>query len=206
MSMNDLAQRDSFWDRVRALLQRTPAGRSSAFAALGRSAAHQGPLDEALRRGWAMAAERKVSLCIMTVEVDCFTEYLAAYGRDAAEDCLDTLEQAIGAMLDRPDDRCLRVGQSGFLLVLPDLPVLMARSLATKIMAAVRGEGLVNKESHAGIVTVGGGLAVVNPQDGFEYSVLDAARNAVRKAQRHGLSRLDVADLRVVDDRQAKAA
>lgn len=205
MSMNDLAQRDSFWDRVRALLQRTPAGRGSAFATLGRRATYQGLVDEELRRGWTFAADRNVSLCVMTIEVDCFAEYLSAYGRDAAEDCLETLDHAVNALLERPGDRCLRLGQSGFLLVLPDMPMLMARGLATKILTAVRREGLVNKESHAGIVTVGSGLAVINPQNGFDVSVLDAARNAVRKAQRHGLSRLDVADLRDTD-RQAKAA
>ncbi|MCW5721281.1 MAG: diguanylate cyclase [Devosia sp.] len=206
MSMNDFAQRDSFWDRVRALLQRTPAGRSSAFAAIGRQAAQTGPLEEELRRAWSIAAERQIGLCVMAVEIDCFTDYLAAYGRDAAEDCLETLDQAIGAVLGRPEFRCLRVGQSGFVLVLPDLPLRTARGLAGKIMAAVRHEGLVNKESHAGVVTVGAGLAVIDPVAGFDYSVLDAARHAVRKAQRHGLSRLDAIDLNTAEERQSKAA
>lgn len=206
MSMSDLAQRDTFWDRVRGLLQLMPAGRSSAFATLGRHSGPSGLLDEDLRRAWSEAAERKVSLCVMAIEIDCFSDYLAAYGRDAADDCLDTLEQAIGAVLNQPGSRCLRVSQSGFVLALPDMPLLMGRSLAGKIMAAVRREGLVNKESHVGVVTVGTGLAVFNPADRFDYAVLDAARHAVRKAQRHGLSCLDVADLRAATERSAKAA
>ena len=98
------------------------------------------------------------------------------------------------------------MGQAGFVLILPDLPVLMARSLAGKIMKAVRVEGLVNKESHAGIVTLGCGIAVVNPQGAFEPNVIEAAMATLRRAQRHGLSRIETADLRGGEIRTARAA
>ncbi|WEJ57595.1 diguanylate cyclase [Devosia sp. FJ2-5-3] len=204
MSMMDLSQSDSLWARIRALLQLTPAGR--AYAGIGLRSGQNRPLDEEMRRCWALAAERHVSLCVMTLEIDCFAEYLAAYGRDASEDCMDALEGAIRSIVGAEEARCLRMGQAGFVLILPDLPVLMARSLAGKIMKAVRLEGLVNKESHAGIVTLGCGIAVVNPQGAFEPNVIEAAMATLRRAQRHGLSRIETADLRGGEIRTARAA
>src|SRR5690606_19270708 len=162
MTTTDLSQADGFWAKIRALLQLAPIGRTHAYAALGSSAGQNRPLDEELRRCWALAAERHVSLCVMSLEIDCFAEYLAAYGRDAAEDCMETLEGAIRSVLGTDEAKCLRMGQSGFVVILPDLPLLMARSLAGKIMKAVRLEGLVNKESHSGVVTLGCGISVVN--------------------------------------------
>jgi GGDEF domain-containing protein len=83
--------------------------------------------------------------------------------------------------------------------------MLMGRDLAGKIGHAVRREGLVNKESHAGAVTLGAGLAVVNPEPPFDKDVLNTAKMALRKAQRRGLGRLEIADMRI-DDRRAVAA
>ncbi|PXA98145.1 hypothetical protein DMC47_10215 [Nostoc sp. 3335mG] len=207
MSMTETSQKDRFWQRIRMLLGAGPGGRQAlGRAEPARRLSSARPLDEELQRGWMLCAERRVSLCVMALEVDCFPEYLAAYGRDASEDCLDRIEAVIVGQLKREGDTCLRMGQSGFLLVLPDMPMLMGRDLALRIAQAVRRAGLANKESHAGAVTLGAGLAVVNPEPPFDRIALDMARQALRKAQRRGLSRLDIADLRVADERRSVAA
>jgi diguanylate cyclase (GGDEF)-like protein len=202
MNMTDVAHKDKLWHRVRMMLGRGPGflhrDETSTPRSLERRATGARPMDEELHQGWMLSAERNVSLCVMALEIDCFAEYLAAYGRDAAEDCLEQLDQAISALLKRDEDRCLRLGQSGFLLILPDMPALMARELAGRINSAVRQLGLINKESHAGAVTLGQGLVVVNPEPPFDRALLDMARQALRKAQRRGLSRLEVADMREV--------
>jgi diguanylate cyclase (GGDEF)-like protein len=209
MSMTEAFQKDGLWQKVRSLLGRHAERRdarrpmSSEGARKQRSAVR--PIEEELQRAWMLAAERNVSLCVIALEIDCFGEYLAAYGRDAAEDCLETLERVITAQLKREDDRCLRQGQSGFLLVLPDMPMLMGRDLANKINQAVRREGLANKESHAGAVTLGAGLVVVNPEPPFDKDVLDTSKIALRKAQRRGLGRLEIADLRISEKREVAA-
>lgn len=209
MSMTEAFQKDGLWQKVRSLLGRHAERRdarrpmSSAGSPKRHSAAR--PIEEELQRAWMLAAERNVSLCVVALEIDCFGEYLAAYGRDAAEDCLETLERVIASLLKRDEDCCLRLGQSGFLLVLPDMPMLMGRDLANKINQAVRREGLVNKESHAGAVTLGAGLAVVNPVPPFDKDVLDTAKSALRKAQRRGLARLEIADMRLSDKREVAA-
>lgn len=209
MSMTEAFQKDGLWQKVRSLLgrhaERRDARRPVSQDGSRKRQTAARPIEEELQRAWMLAAERNVSLCVIALEIDCFGEYLAAYGRDAAEDCLETLERVITTLLKREEDCCLRLGQSGFLLVLPDMPMLMGRDLANKINQAVRREGLVNKESHAGAVTLGAGLAVVNPEPPFDKDVLETAKNALRKAQRRGLARLEIADMRLSDKREVAA-
>ncbi|MBN9333554.1 diguanylate cyclase, partial [Devosia sp.] len=129
MSKTEAFQKDGLWQRVRSLLGRHAERRDGrrSMSSNGSSRRHSAarPIEEELQKAWMLAAERNVSLCVMTLEIDCFGEYLAAYGRDAAEDCLETLERLISSMLKREEDYCLRMGQSGFVLVLPDMPMLM---------------------------------------------------------------------------------
>lgn len=207
--MTESSQKDWFWQRVRGLLGQHAAlragGGDEALEALRRRYPAGRPIEEELQRAWMLASERQVSLCVVALEIDCYVEYLSAYGRDVAEDCMETLERVIASLLVREEDSCMRLGQSGFLLVLPDMPMLMGRELALKIGLAVRRAGLVNKESHAGAVTLGAGLAVVNPEPPYDCNVLDVAKQALRRAQRRGLGRIDIADIRGGERRDVAA-
>lgn len=202
---------DGLWARIRAALGRDDAR----VPAYGQAAIAKNPnkksrlaqrIDDELRRSWAHSAERNVSLCVLTLEMDNHAEYFAAYGREAVDDAMETLEGVIAQLLPRETDRCLRHGRAGFVLVLPDMPALMARDLASRIAVAIRRSGLVNRASHAGQVTMSTGLAVANPQGGLDRRVLEAAHQAVKKAQRRGLARLEVVDLRGREDKQRRAA
>lgn len=203
---------DGLWARIRAALGRgadtyaPPYGQAAIAGNPNKRTRPAQRIDEALRRGWNHAAERNVSLCVLALEMDGHADYFAAYGREAVEDSLQAIETEIAALLPRETDRCLRHGRSGFVLVLPDMPAIMARDLASRIAAGLRKLGLANRESHAGQVTLSTGIAVVNPQGGMDRSVMDAASQAVKKAQRRGLARLEVVDLRGRDEKQRKAA
>src|SRR5690606_39519350 len=146
---------DGLWARIRAALNRGADSPEPAYgqAAIARNAGKKSPpaqlIDDAFRHGWADAAGRLVSLCVLALEMDGHADYFAAYGREVVEHSIEALEQAIGRQLPRPTDRCLRHGRAGFVLVLPDMPVLMARELASRIAAAIRQAGLPNRESHA---------------------------------------------------------
>lgn len=203
MSLADTSETDGLWSRIRAALT-------------GRSAAEPAPaapqkvrpsqlIDEALSAAWKYSAQRRVSMCVMALDIDCFAGYAAAYGREAVDDCLSTLEAAIGKLLPRDVDRCLRAGNGGFLLVLPDMPVLVARDLAGRIALAVRREGLINKESHSGQVSLSIGLAVANPRGNPGRELVRSANEALKKAQRRGLARLEVVDLRASDETRRAA-
>lgn len=209
MNRITIAGNDGFWARVRSVLGRGEPVPAYGHASIGSPAKKARPaqrIEENLRHGWVESAQRHVSLCVLALELDRYPEYFAAYGRDAVEHSLDRLHEAIQQLLPRATIECLRHGRSGFVLILPDMPVLMARELASKIAVAVRHEGLPNRESHAGQVTLSMGLSVTNPQGTFDRSVLNNASQAVKRAQRRGLARLEVVDLRAKSDRRKKAA
>ena len=50
------------------------------------------------------------------------------------------------------------------------------------------------------------GLAVVNPEGALDRSVLEAATQAVKKAQRRGIGRLEIVDLRILAEKRRQAA
>lgn len=203
---------DGLWARIRAALARGAEVREPPYgqAAIARNPNKKSRLaqriDEELRRGWAYCAERNVSLCVLALEIDGYAGYFSTYGHEAVEEGIETVEMTLASLLPRETDACLRNGQAGFVLILPDMPALMARDLASKIAAAIRRQGVPNRESHAGLVTLSTGIAVVNPQGKLDRAVLNAANQAVKKAQRRGLARLEIVDLRGRDDKRRQAA
>ncbi len=209
MNKVTMSGNDGFWARVRSVLGRSGAEPAYGVSAVGNPQKKARPaqrIDEELRRGWVEAGQRHVSLCVLAMELDRYPEYFAAYGRDEVEHSLDRLLETIQPLMPRESVHCLRQGRSGFVLVLPDMPVLMARELASRIAKAIRQENLPNKESHAGQVTLSMGLAVTNPQGGFDRGVLHNANQAVKRAQRRGLARLEVTDMRAKPEKRKKAA
>lgn len=200
---------DGFWARVRTVLGRAAdtlePHQQAEFGFNFEGLSTEKSVEEDLRRGWSEAAQLHVSLCVLTMEMDGFADYFAAYGSDAVEESLQTLQQVIDAVLPREGDLCLRSGRSGFVIVLPDMAGLMARQLASRIAARVRRAGLPHRESHAGHITLSMGLAITNPHDEFDGGVLTTAMQAVEKAQRRGIGRLEIADLRTSSERQHAA-
>lgn len=206
---------DPFWTRVRmalgaarpAQVERAPAyGKAAMARSIGMKPRLGARLEEELVTAWMRSAERKVSLSLLVIELDRFKEYSTGYGKLEIEDCLISVRDAIRAVLPREGDSVLRLGQASFVVVLPDFPVLMARATAQKIASAVRDLGLAHKESHAGIVTAGIGLAVGNPRGNYDRKFFETAAEALIKAQRRGLNRIEAVDLRPAQERKRKAA
>jgi diguanylate cyclase (GGDEF)-like protein len=212
MNIAAASEGEGFWARVRAALVRRADEPEPAYGRPAIAKPHVGRIrpsqlvDEQLRHGWAIASAANVSLCVMALELDLHTDYLTAYGREAVDDTLRTLHDAIGTAIARPADCCVRSGRSGFVLILPDMPVTMARDLAGRIAVAVRRCDLPNRQSHAGQVTLSVGLVAINPHGNYDRAVLGHAAQAVKKAQRRGIGRLEVLDLRGKPDKRKKAA
>ena len=206
---------DPFWTRVRTALgalrpqarERMPAyGQAAIARSIGIKPKLGARIEEELAHGWSHAAARRVSLSLLVIEIDRMTDYFTAYGKSSTDDCVLSVMQAIADALPRDGDTCLRLGRATFVVVLPDLPVLMAKASAGKITEAIRALGLAHKESHAGIVTVSMGLAVGNPQGNYDKKFFEAAAEALKKAQRKGLNRLVSVDLRPAQEKKRKAA
>ena len=211
-TMIDKEQAEPFWTRVRMALNALRPERGAAYgqAAIARSIGMKPKLgvriEEELARGWSQAAARRVSMSLLVIEIDRFAEYFAGYGRGDADECLLAVMQVINGLLPRQGDTCLRLGPATFVLVLPDLPALMARATAVKIAEAVRDLAMPHKESHAGIVTLSMGLAVTNPRGSYDRKFFEAGAEALKKARRKGLGRMEGVDLRPALERRRKAA
>ncbi|MBE0581005.1 diguanylate cyclase [Devosia sp.] len=208
-------QAEPFWTRVRAALgalrpvrqERAPAyGKAAIARSMGMKPRLGARIEEELSHGWSQSAARRVSISLVVIEIDRFADYFTAYGRDVADECLLAVMQAITENLPRPSDSCLRLGAAGFVVVLPDLPALMARAIAAKIAEAIRDLAMPHKESHAGIVTLSMGLAVTNPHGGYDRKFFEAAAEALKKARRRGMGRIEGVDLRPALERKKKPA
>jgi diguanylate cyclase (GGDEF)-like protein len=205
---------DPFWIRVRMALGGTRPMRQERGPAYGKAAIARsigmkprlGPmLEEELAAAWMRSSEHRVSLSLLVIELDRFKEYAGAYGKLETDDCLISVMDAIRHMLPREGDSVYRLGRASFVVVLPDFPVLMARATAQKIAIAVRDLGLAHKESHAGIVTTSIGLAVGNPRGNYDRKFFETAAEALIKAQKRGLNRIEAVDLRPAQERKRKA-
>ena len=208
-------QAEPFWTRVRAALgalrpvrqERAPAyGKAAIARSMGMKPRLGARIEEELSHGWSQSAAQRVSMSLVVIEIDRFADYFAAYGRAEADQCLQSVMEAITNALPRAGDTCLKLGAAGFVVVLPDLPALMARAIAAKIAEAVRDLAMPHKESHAGIVTLSMGLAVTNPHGGYDRKFFEAAAEALKKAQRRGMGRLEGVDLRPALERKKKPA
>lgn len=206
---------ETFWTRVRLALgalrpvhkERTPAyGQAAIARSIGIKPRLGARIEEELIAGWTNAAARRVSMSLLVIEIDRMADYFTAYGKGEADDCVLAVMRAVTEALPREGDVCLRMGRSTFVIALPDLPVLMARACASKITEAVRQLNLPHKESHAGIVSVSMGLAVTNPRGGYDKKFFETAAEALKKAQRKGLGRLQSVDLRPAQERKRKKA
>lgn len=205
---------DGFWTRVRSALgmvrpdrERVPAyGQAAIARSVGLKPKLGSRIEEELNTGWAIASARNVSISLLVVEIDRVSEYYNAYGRAALDEAVYRVMQTVTDKLPRAGDTCLRLGRASFVVVLSDMPVLVARKTAAEIDKAVRALNLAHKESHAGVVTVSAGIAVCNPDGGYDRKFFETAAEAVKKAQRRGLARLEVVDLRPAQERRRKAA
>jgi diguanylate cyclase (GGDEF)-like protein len=205
--MASIEQSDDFWARVRmALGALRPPAREGMPSEGPAAQARQAGVQEELGRSWAMAATRQVSMCLLVIEIDRMSEFFAVYGKDATDRCVRQVMRAIADALPRDGDLCLRMGQATFVVALPDLPLVLARTSAGHITEAIRNLGVAHRESHAGIVTVSMGLAVTNPRGEYDTGFFERAAGALKKAQRKGLGRLQVVDLRPAEERRRRAA
>lgn len=205
---------EPFWHRVRTALgalrpehERVPAyGQAAIARSIGLKPKLSSRIEEELTHGWTLATARHVSLSLLVIEFDRASDYHAAYGRLTMDESVLKVMRAIADSLPRDGDLCLRMGRCAFVVVLPDMPVLMARATAGKIDKAVRALNLPHKESHAGTVTISAGLAVTNPYDAYDRKFFETAAEALKKAQRKGLARIEVVDLRPAQERRRMAA
>src|SRR3982751_2418742 len=99
------AAAEPFWSRVRlALTAKRPAsapvpayGKAAIARSLGMKPKLGTALEEQLSEAWQASAAKKVSLSLLVIEIDRYTEYFTAYGRAVADDMAAGVFDIIGA-------------------------------------------------------------------------------------------------------------
>jgi diguanylate cyclase (GGDEF)-like protein len=86
--------------------------------------------EEELEKEWRRAERDRVSLSVITADIDHFKEYNDHYGHPAGDRCLIVVAQAMQKALCRPGDVVARIGGEEFAFLLPRTTLDGAKNVA----------------------------------------------------------------------------
>ncbi|WP_433292368.1 diguanylate cyclase domain-containing protein [Actinoplanes sp. CA-030573] len=115
-------------------LQHEQAARAAAMDALT-GIANRGAFDRAVRQAQARPAEL---VTVLLIDTDKFKQINDTRGHAAGDDALRAIAAALGAQL-REGDLLARLGGDEFAALLPGVPIATARTIAARMVEAVRG-------------------------------------------------------------------
>ncbi|WP_319559097.1 diguanylate cyclase [Marispirochaeta sp.] len=131
-------------------------------------------------------------LAIILIDLDFFKVYNDYYGHQQGDDCLQKVADGINQELRHGVDLLARYGGEEFIVVIPDLGLREARSVAFRLCEKIRNLALPH-ESAPGIktVTISCGVAAGEKpfSDGFESLILRADQ-ALYRAKAEGRNRV----------------
>lgn len=176
------------------LMKFSPAGSADAhfIGSIGSSARNDG-LTGVMSRGYfAKTLEAHVcldgDLSLVFLDIDWFKQINDTYGHDVGDAVLKEMVGVIKPMLDV--GVLSRYGGEEFCILLPDVTLQDAASLAEQVRAAVEQHSF----SHGGKVTISVGVAQLN-DNGVDSgdALVRAADQAMYKAKKGGRNRVEVA-------------
>ena len=156
-------------------------------------------LDEAVARMLDQGDRlRPMPFALILLDIDNFKDYNDLHGHLAGDAALGHLGQVL-RRATRGNDLAFRYGGEEFLLLLPDVDLTVAMSVAERVRVAA-------EESSAGLpaLTVSAGVALCDPADGRDPEpLLRRADTALYLAKRAGRNRIAADELSVAMQRQA---
>lgn len=159
-------------------------------------------LMQSLPREWAHLRREQAPLTLLMCDVDDFKSYNDHYGHPAGDQVLRKVAEALASAAQRPSDLVARYGGEEFVLLLPDTGETEGRTVADRVLAAVRTLALPHGFSRATpIVTVSIGLACMrSAPDGDFNRLLKAADQALYLAKEQGRNGVAVFVSPIVQD------
>jgi diguanylate cyclase (GGDEF)-like protein len=147
-------------------------------------------LEEVLDDEWHRAQHSRTSPAVAMVDVDRFKRCNDHFGHLAGDECLRRVAKVLRSTI-RDVDLAARFGGEEFAIVMPEADIEAASQLAERMLAAVGELG----EPHAAVagwtVTVSIGVAaMVPPEDGVAYALVNLADAALLRAKRAGRNRV----------------
>ena len=143
---------------------------------------------------WANAARYGTPLALIVLDVDFFKLYNDHFGHPAGDECLRKLA-AILRTGRRARDFPARIGGEEFCLLVPDMTLEGAHSVAEIIRASVQKLQLKHPKSPMGVVTLSIGVALAFPSGAMTAKELfRAADHALYEAKRSGRNRVHIGE------------
>ena len=150
--------------------------------------------DERLAAEWMRCGRHHLPLAVVLIDIDHFKLYNDHYGHQAGDACLIQVAQVLKAFARRPGDVAARYGGEEFVLLLPDVPLPEAVTVAERCMASQREAALAHPRSPtAPYITASMGIASLVPRPGTSSDTLvHAADAALYRAKYGGRNRFEV--------------
>ncbi|MFM9967301.1 MAG: diguanylate cyclase [Burkholderiales bacterium] len=149
--------------------------------------------DETVRREFARAARREVSIAFIIADADHFKRFNDTHGHDAGDLVLRSLAHEMQHHIRSSDIAC-RYGGEEFVVVLPEATIDIALKRAEAIRAGMETLQIEFAGKSLGAITVSLGVAVYPEHGANADALFQAADRALYRAKRDGRNRVALAE------------
>ena len=154
--------------------------------------ANRRTFDERLPIEWARASRARQPLALLILDVDFFKQYNDHYGHAMGDACLKMVANVLREKR-RAADLAARIGGEEFAVLLPNIDMEGAMSVAETIRARIEALRLPHTKSPLGVVTASVGVAVAAADRTETVQALMAtADKALYKAKTSGRNRAEL--------------
>ena len=152
--------------------------------------ANRRSFDEHLQREWARAGRTHKPLALIILDLDFFKQYNDQYGHVAGDECLKLVAKALQEGR-RVTDLAARIGGEEFSLLLTDMEIEGAMSVAETVRDRIERLQLPHVKSPMGVVTASFGAAAATAgRTQTTEDLVRAADRALYEAKRQGRNRV----------------
>jgi len=143
--------------------------------------------DRELECQWQRAAERRLPLALMMVDIDHFKLFNDRYGHVRGDACLRAVGETLSQVALHEAVLVARYGGEEFALLLPGLGTARATKLGEDVRSAVEKLLMAHAEAPCGRVTISVGVASLVPEKKqLAADLVEAADHALYAAKRRG--------------------
>jgi diguanylate cyclase (GGDEF)-like protein len=133
---------------------------------------------------------------IVLFDIDHFKVFNDTFGHPAGDEALKKISAAVGAVVNRSNDACCRIGGEEFAIVLGETDASGAMTVAERVRSTVMRLKLPQNPEFGDMLTVSVGTATVFPNAVIESKELyTRADKALYKAKRLGRNRIATHDV-----------
>lgn len=144
--------------------------------------------DEFLYREWKLAVrERRLTLCLIMVDIDHFKQFNDNFGHQTGDDILVNVATNLSESVNRPNDLVARYGGEEFAAILPNTDLIGASRVANRMLQALEKLDIEHPFSPNNRLTISLGLACIQPQaNELPKTLIVAADKALYQAKKAG--------------------